>query len=124
MSERGTSAPALGLYYLFVYGAIGVALPFLPQYLKSLGLTGTEVGLLLAVSPALSLVAPPLWGQLADRTGRPGLVLLAVTAMSTASFALFLVVQSFAGALVVFVLYACFASAISTVIDSMTLRHV
>ncbi|MBL8952280.1 MAG: MFS transporter [Myxococcaceae bacterium] len=121
---RETKAPALGLYYLLVYASIGVSLPFFPQYLKSLGLTGTEVGLLLAVSPALSLVAPPFWGQLADRSGRPGLVLFAVTAASCSVFALFLVVQSFTAVFAVFVLYGCFASAISTVIDSMTLRHV
>jgi len=123
-TARETSAPALSLYYLLVYAAIGVSLPFFPQYLKSLGLTGTEVGLLLAVSPALSLVAPPFWGQLADRTGRPGVILLAVTGASCGTFALFLVVQSFAAVLAVFLVYGCFAAAISTVIDSMTLRHV
>ena len=95
MTERGTAAPALSLYYLLVYSAIGITLPFFPQYLKSLGLTGTEVGLLLALSPALSLIAPPFWGQIADRTGRPGLVLLVVTGASGAIFALFIVVKSF-----------------------------
>ena len=122
--ERGTSAPALSLYYVFIYGAIGITLPFFPQYLKSLGLTGTEVGMLLAVSPALSLVAPPFWGQLADRTGRPGLVLLVVTAVACGCFAVFLVVKSFTAVFFVFVIYGCFASAISTLIDSMTLHHV
>src|SRR5438046_615985 len=97
-SPRDTSGPALGLYYLFVYGAIGVSLPFFPQYLKSLGLTGTEVGLLLAAGPALALVAPPFWGQLADRSGRPGLVLAFVTAAAGGAFALFLGVKSFTGA--------------------------
>lgn len=122
--ERGTSAPALTLYYLFIYGAIGITLPFFPQYLKSLGLTGTEVGMLLAVSPALSLIAPPLWGQLADRTGRPGLVLLAVTGGSSACFAVFLLVKSFTAVFFVFLAYGAFNSAISTLIDSMTLRHI
>lgn len=122
--ERGTTAPALTLYYLFVYGAIGITLPFFPQYLKSLGLTGTEVGFLLAISPALSLVAPPVWGQLADRTGRPGVILLVVTASACACFGLFLVVKSFTAVFFVFVVYGCFASAISTLIDSMTLRHI
>lgn len=122
--ERGTTTSSITLYYLFIYGAIGITLPFFPQYLKSLGLTGTEVGLLLSVSPALSLVAPPLWGQLADRTGRPGLILLVVTGSACACFGLFLVVKSFAAVFFVFLVYGCFASAISTLIDSMTLRHV
>ncbi|MBK7859577.1 MAG: MFS transporter [Archangiaceae bacterium] len=124
LEGRSSTAPSLTLYYLLVYGAGGITMPFLPQYLKTLGLTGTEVGLLLSMSPALSLVAPALWGQLTDRTGRPGLVMLAVTTGSATTFAFFLVVKGFGGALAVFFVYACFASANTTLIDSMTLRHV
>jgi PPP family 3-phenylpropionic acid transporter len=122
--ERTSSGPAISLYYLLVYGAGGITMPFLPQYLKSLGLTGTELGLLLAMNPALSLVAPPLWAQVSDRTGRPGRALFIVTSGTALAFSLLLVVKSFAAALSAFVVYACFNSAISTLIDSMALRHV
>lgn len=122
--ERGTTAPALSLYYLLFYASIGITLPFLPQYLRSLGLNGTEVGLLLAVAPALSLIAPPLWGQLTDRSSHPGRILLIVTAATSAAFLLMLRLHSFGAVLTVLVLQACFSSAISTLIDSLTLRHI
>jgi PPP family 3-phenylpropionic acid transporter len=123
-TDRPSTAPAITLYYLLVYGAGGITMPFLPQYLKSLGLTGTQLGLLLAMNPALSLIAPPVWAQISDRTGRPGRALLIVTTGAAIAFSLFLVVKSFAAALSVFFVYACFNSAISTLIDSMALRHV
>jgi MFS transporter, PPP family, 3-phenylpropionic acid transporter len=124
MPERRPTATALVLYYLVLYAAVGVTLPFFPQYLKSLGLTSTEVGLLLAVGPALSMLAPPLWGQLADRTGRPGVVLFWVTLCSAACFSLFIWVRRFDAVFVVLLVYASFSTAIQTLIDAMTLRHV
>ncbi|HME91967.1 MAG TPA: MFS transporter, partial [Myxococcaceae bacterium] len=48
-------------FYLLYFGALGVTLPFFPAYLKSLGLSGSQVGMLLALAPVVSLVAPPIW---------------------------------------------------------------
>ncbi len=66
--------PLVGFYFLY-FGTVGITQPFLPAYLRSLALSTTEVGLLLALSPLASLLTPPLWGHLADRTGRLGHVL-------------------------------------------------
>jgi PPP family 3-phenylpropionic acid transporter len=54
--------------------------PFLSLYLReNAGLSGTQIGLVLATFPAVGLVAQPLWGILADRTGSRIRVLTAVT---------------------------------------------
>src|SRR4051812_47639344 len=122
--SREPNGRAIALYYLLQYSAIGVTLPFLPQYLKSLGFSGTAVGVLLALSPSLSLIAPPLWGQLVDRTGQSGRVLLLVTFGTAAAFSLLLWVRGYAAVFFAMLLVAGFSSAISSLADAMTLRHV
>src|SRR2546427_9084959 len=102
---RETRSSALALYYLLQFSSVGITLPFFPQYLKSLGLTGTQVGVLLAIGPALSLFAPPIWGQIADRSGKPGLALLVVTGGACVCFALFLRVEHFYDAFAALAIY-------------------
>src|SRR5512138_2963988 len=65
----------LKLFYLCYYLTLGVSTPFFPAYLRQLGLSGQQVSLLLATSPALQLFVPLGWGWLADRTRRPDLIL-------------------------------------------------
>ena len=65
----------LKLFYACYFITLGVATPFFPAYLRQLGLSGRQVSLLLAVTPALQLVVPLGWGWIADRTRRPDLVL-------------------------------------------------
>ncbi|HVE84834.1 MAG TPA: MFS transporter [Myxococcales bacterium] len=111
-------------YYLVHFSSVGVTLPFLPAYFRSLHLSGTQIGVLLAMSPLLALLAPPLWGHLADRTGRPDRVLSAVALGACLGFAPVLWLQGFGPLVAAYVVYSFFASSITTVIDSLTLRRV
>jgi PPP family 3-phenylpropionic acid transporter len=82
--ESGISPVALlSAYWFLVMGAIGVYFSYFSLYLKeNLGLPGSQVGIVLATIPLVGIVAQPLWGQVADRSGkRTGLIaLLAVGA--------------------------------------------
>ena len=123
MSSDDSRCP-LAVSYLLLFAATGITLPFLPAYLTSLGFSSAQLGVLLAVSPALSMVAPPLWGQLADRSGRPGAVLLALTLGGAAGFSLLLFASSFVAALFALAAYAVFASSYTTLLDTLTLNAV
>ena len=46
-------------------------LPYWGLYLLALGFDPARIGELIAIPQATKLVAPTLWGWLADRTGRP-----------------------------------------------------
>lgn len=48
----------------------GMVMPVFPFYIESLGASGSELGLLLAISPFLQLIFAPLWGSISDRRGR------------------------------------------------------
>jgi len=60
----------LTLFWFVYFGSLGIFYPYFSLYLReNAGLSGTEVGLVLAISPLVGMFAQPLWGQLADRTG-------------------------------------------------------
>ena len=57
-------------------GALGMFFPFYGLYLReNAGLSGTQLGWVLAMMPLVGLVAQPFWGQVADRTGARGRIL-------------------------------------------------
>jgi len=115
--------PLVGFYLLY-FGTVGITQPFLPAYLRSLALSTTEVGLLLALTPLASLVAPPLWGHLADRTGRLSRVLTLLAVGSALCFAPLLSVDRFPALVATIAAYACFSSSITPMVDSLALNHV
>lgn len=115
--------PLVGVY-VFYFGTTGILLPFLPAFLRGLGLSGTQLGILLAVSPAMALLAPPLWGRLADRTGQPSRVLAALGFGSALALAPLLFLDRFWALLLTFVGYGVFASSVTTVLDSVALHRV
>ena len=65
--------------FLALYGglfaAFGVASPFLPGLLRQDGLGPGQLGIVLAGGTAVRLLAGPWGGRIADKTGRPSIVL-------------------------------------------------
>jgi PPP family 3-phenylpropionic acid transporter len=74
MSRR---SPLLGFLALYsgMFAAFGVVAPFFPGLLLQDGLGSGAIGVVLAAGTAIRLLAGPFGGQLADRTGRPALIL-------------------------------------------------
>ncbi|MDD3828503.1 MAG: MFS transporter [Anaerolineae bacterium] len=48
----------------------GMIMPIMPFYVERMGASASELGLLVAISPFIQLVASPLWGGVSDRRGR------------------------------------------------------
>jgi PPP family 3-phenylpropionic acid transporter len=60
----------LSIYWFVLMGALGVFFPYYSLYLvEVVGLTGSQIGTVMATMPLVGMFAHPLWGQLADRTG-------------------------------------------------------
>ena len=69
--------------YAGLFAAFGVASPFMPGLLKQDGLSADAIGIVLAGGTAIRLLAGPVGGRLADRAGRPSLVLAGFTAAAS-----------------------------------------
>ena len=60
----------LTLFWFTYFGSLGIFYPYFSLYLReNAGLSGTELGIVLAISPLIGMIAQPFWGQVADRTG-------------------------------------------------------
>lgn len=122
MSAKGTTLRLAAAYVLYFAG-IGITLPFLPGYLANLGMSGAQVGALLAVGPSLALIMPPVWGQLADRTGRGGMIVTGLCLGAALGYGLLARAATFTQALLALGLVQVFASAVTSQLDALALHH-
>lgn len=104
---------ALSLFWAFYMGGLGLFFPLFPLYLReNVGLTGTEIGVVLATSPLVGAIAQPLVGQLADRSGARTRVLFSITAGAAAGFAAMGVPESLFGLVLVSILASLFVTSV------------
>ena len=57
-------------FYFFYFALLGALVPYWSLYLKSYGFSAETIGLLMALLHATRIVAPNIWGWLADKTGQ------------------------------------------------------
>ncbi|MEJ5198900.1 MAG: major facilitator superfamily domain-containing protein 6, partial [Anaerolineae bacterium] len=75
--------------YFFYFAALSCLMPFMVLYYARNGLSASQIGLLAGALPLVTLVSAPLWGGLADATGRHrALVALAIGGSMAAVFGL------------------------------------
>src|ERR1700704_1746858 len=80
---RGSFYQRLSSFYFCYFAFIGAFAPYFALYLRSLGYSAPEIGLLLAVNPVARIFGPNIWGWLSDHYGARGL-LIRLTAVATA----------------------------------------
>lgn len=124
-TARLPSAPvSLATFFFLYFATVGVLLPFLPAYLRSLGLSSSEIGIALALSPGIAAIAPGFWSRLSDSLGRPDRILAALATGSALAFSLLFFTSTFAGVVAALGLYACFATSVTPLVDALTLDFV
>ena len=57
----------LQVFYFSFIGALGVAIAYAVVFLKQIGLSPFQIGIISGVRPVLGFVSAPAWGAVADR---------------------------------------------------------
>ena len=104
-----------------LFGGIALTMPFLVLFYQGLNFTGTQIGILVGLSPLLSLVSTPFWTGLADRTHQHRLVMSLALLVAALMTALLPFMQAFLPVLLVGALFNLFYSPVSSFADSATM---
>lgn len=111
-------------FYLIYFACLGVLLPYWGPYLQTLGFGPARIGELMAIPQATKLVAPSIWGWLADRTGQRLLVIRwACLAAALAFIGVYIAGGSYLGLALTTLLFSFFWNASLPQFEAVTLRH-
>ncbi|MED1862013.1 MFS transporter [Fictibacillus nanhaiensis] len=119
-----TSISLKGFYLLSFFG-LGSLFPLLGVYFKdSVGLSGTEIGTLMSISPVVMIFAQPLWGVVTDYSRRPRSVLV-LSLLLTAGFGYSIYLfESYFWLIGILIAFSFMQSALVPVSDSILLNYV
>ncbi|NNM79544.1 MAG: MFS transporter [Gallionella sp.] len=110
-------------FYFFYYAFIGMFAPYWSLYLKSIHFDAVEIAVLLSVQPVMRMLAPNLWGWLADHSGRRLLVVKIAATLSAVCYLGVFFATSFWGMLLVLCLMSFFWSASMPLVEATTLSY-
>jgi len=96
---------AFATFYFAQFAILGIYLPYFPLYLRSLHLTGPQIGVLMALAPVSRFLFPAFWGLWADRLGHRKPLIVISLAGSAVVFSLFFWVREFSALATVMFLY-------------------
>ncbi len=123
MSRTAVPYWKLSGFYFFYFASLGVLIPYWSLYLKSLGFNSLTIGGLIAILPATKLIAPYIWGWLADHTRRSMLLIRVASILALLSFSLVFVSQQLWWLTFAMLLFSFFWNAVLPQFEAMTLNH-
>lgn len=113
----------LSSFYLFYFASLGALLPFWGVYLQDQGFTALAIGQLMAILQATKIVAPNVWGWLADRTGRTLSIIRLASLLTWPAFLGIFAVQGFWGTALVMIVFSFFWNASLPQMEVVTINH-
>lgn len=121
MDSRKNYYWRLAGFYFFYYAFVGMFAPYWSLYLKSLHFSAIDIGILMAVQPVMRMIAPNLWGWLADQSGQRLLIVQVAAGLSLLFYLGVFLTTSFWGMLLVLALMSFFWSASMPLVEATTL---
>jgi PPP family 3-phenylpropionic acid transporter len=110
-------------FYFFYYSFVGMFAPYWSLYLKSIHFDAIEISILLSIQPVMRMLAPNIWGWLADHTGKRLLVVQIAATLSALFYLGVFVTTSFWGMFLVLTLMAFFWSASMPLVEATTMSY-
>ncbi len=97
--------------------------PYWSLYLQSIHFNAIEISILMSMQPVMRMIAPNLWGWLADHTGKRLMVVQLAATISAVCYLGVFFTTSFWGMLLVLALMAFFWSASMPLVEATTLSY-
>lgn len=110
-------------FYFFYFALLGALIPYWGLYLQSLHFSVVEIGELVAIIMATKIVAPNIWGWIADRTGQRIRIVRIACLLATLSFSGVFLAHDYWVMALVMVLFSFFWNAALPQFEANTLNH-
>ena len=110
-------------FYFFYFAALGVIVPYWGLYLQTLGFGPAEIGELMAVIMATKIVAPNVWGWIADHTGRRMAIVRLASLLALLTFAGVFLAREFWRLALVMSLFSFFWNASLPQFEAVTFNY-
>jgi PPP family 3-phenylpropionic acid transporter len=110
-------------FYFFYFAFVGMFSPYWSLYLQSLHFDAIDIAILMSLQPVMRMVAPGLWGWLADHTGKRREVVVAAASLSALFYLGVFFTESFWGLFVVLLLMSFFWSASMPLVEATTMSY-
>ncbi|XP_052076348.1 major facilitator superfamily domain-containing protein 6-like [Mytilus californianus] len=82
------------IFYFFTLASIGDLLPFMALYMKQIGMTNSQTGIIYGLMPFIGFLVRPLFGALADKFQKHKLILFVCCILTGLCFNLMILVPS------------------------------
>jgi MFS transporter, PPP family, 3-phenylpropionic acid transporter len=109
--------------FLF-FAAVAFVMPFLVLYYQNLGFSGTQIGILVGLTPLITLISSPLLTGLADATHHHRLLMSLALLLGAAAVCILPFANTFFPVIALVVSYTIFFSPVSAFSDSATMHMI
>ncbi len=110
-------------FYFFYFATVGALVPYWSLYLKDSGFNPIQIGQLSALLIGTKIVAPNVWGWIADHTGKSLPIIRFASFFAALLFAGFLFVQGYLEFALITVAFSFFWNAALPQFEAATLFH-
>ncbi|MFC4321145.1 MFS transporter [Litchfieldia salsa] len=114
----------ISIFYFFFFFGLGSFTPLLSVYLNEMGLSGTQIGTVMSITPIVMIIAQPMWGMITDYTQKPRLVLTGTLITAAVIGLIYSSVNTFSILIFIAAMLSFFQSAVIPISDSLTISYV
>ncbi len=110
-------------YYFFYFASLGALVPFWGLYLQSRGFDALTIGQLLAILSGTKIIAPMVWGQIVDHSGRRMPMVRLGALLAALTFLAVFIANGFWSMAAAMLLFSFFWNASLPQIEAVTFNH-
>jgi len=116
-------ANTLRVYYFIHFMNIAALFPFLNLYLRSIGLSGTQIGIITSVGLLMMTISQPIWGLISDVLGTRKRILQLNLSLSLVFGIMITLKEDFFSLLIVLALFYLVRSPLMRIVDTIALTQ-